>query len=266
MQTDANAPEGDTMRAVVLLTLAMMSSAAIAKDPDVGIVPEFIGAWDPVPSSNCVRALGETHDRYGLALATLYSLSYAKTAIDRSAEIKPAMEGVQNMTDLMTRLLRVTKQQSADFSCSQLMLASFNQPSNDPLIRIAAQNLIFKYHRHILLNNRLNIVTKELESIKPAKYADTMSTIQVERELLCKSMWNTIDFVSLNLVDYKRTNAKKESWYLLINKSQKSRTISIVREWFPEAFKHDLKNMDEATYDASLYVTFMNSHKASDEI
>lgn len=253
------------MRVSALIALALMASPAPAHDQDAKVVPQFVGVWDKAPDLACSRGIGITHNSYGFALAVLYSLSYGKDASDRAAEIKPAFARAGDMTSLMTELLRISKEQALDFACAEVPIASFNQPSTDTMTRMVAQNILFTWHEQIGLNDRLDGFIKSLGTMKPADMADRMSTLQVDRENLGKSLDPVITLVLLKLVDEKRIGPTNTLPYLTINKVQKAELIEKVHEYFPDVDKHEQKDIDRTTIDASLYLYMLTTHKASNE-
>jgi|SRR5579859_1000505 len=257
---------GDAMRVAALVALGLMASSAVARDQDAKVLPQFVGVWDKTPSLTCTRTIGITNDSYGFALAVLYSLSYGKDASDRAAEIKPALANAGDMVSLMTELLRISKEQASDFACAEVPLASFNQPSTDTMTRMVSQNILFTWHQQIGLNDRLNSFTKNLGTMTPADMADRMSTLQVDRGNLWNSLGPVINFVLLRLVDDKKVGPENTLLYLTISKLQKAELIAKVREYFPGVDKQDQKDMDPATFDASLYLYLLTTRKASDEV
>jgi hypothetical protein len=254
------------MWVTTLVSIAMTASSVVVHDQDSKVLPQFVGVWDKAADMTCTRDIGVTHDRYGFALATLVALSYAKDANDRGAEVEPAVNSVHDITSVMTELLHINKRQSADVACAEVPFAAFNQPSTDITTRMVAQNFLFTWHQQIQLNDRMNSVTKNLQKIQPSDMADKMSSLQIDRENLWKTLYPMMSLVLLPLIDNKRVSSSHTLPYLLINKVQKTALVAKVREFFPDVEKQKPKDMDPPTFAASLYLALFKGHKASDEV
>lgn len=109
------------------------------------------------------------------------SLWYARNAGGRSKEIKQATKDTDNSFSFMTAMMRITKIATNDFNCAKRSVKPFTTDENDENTKTASDFLTVVYHAHIIINQRLLDLLRNLDSTNQGELMDQISTLQVER-------------------------------------------------------------------------------------
>jgi hypothetical protein len=203
---------------------------------------------------------------YEFAKATLVSLWYARNAGDRSKEIKEAAKETDNMFSYVTAMMRINKMSTNDFICAKRSVHPFTVDKNDETTKTAAGFLTVVYDAHIVINQRLLDLIKNLDSTNQGELMDQISTLQVERGQRWADLVQPTGLALMLLVDLKRSDENGKATWLVITKAQKKTLVDWANEHFKEFKNGTPKDQwSDPAKTAEMFFTMLNGRKCTDE-
>jgi hypothetical protein len=238
--------------AFLFLILAFTAIPASSQKVDPNIQAENL--------VSCALEVTDPPTPYGFAKDTLVSLWYAKTA----DEIKKVAKESDNMWSLMTGMMRVTKTSTNDFLCAKHSLRPFTVKGNDGM-KTVAEFLMVVYDAHISINTRMIELLKKMDNLGP-DFADSVSTLQVERGQRWADLVQPTTLALMMMVDVKRTDVPGKTTRLAITKEQKQSLLKFLDDHFPE-FKDGTPRdkWTEPAKTAEMYFKVFEGRKCSNE-
>jgi hypothetical protein len=124
---------------------------------------------------------------YAFTQASLIALSYARSAGQEAEAFESERKVETNPQTLLTAMMRHIKAASDSYGCAVITLEPYKKSADTKIIGPAAEWTSVIYRQHVRLNDQFLDLLRNIPDSQPAKRADIISTIQVER-----GSWETI--------------------------------------------------------------------------
>jgi len=158
-----------TMRLILLAGVMLLTTATR-------------GAAQTGPSCSYLHT-ARPDSSYAFAQASLIALSYAKSAGLEAEAFEAERKAQSNPQTLLIAMMRHTKTASEAYACAEMVLEPYKKSADQKMIAPTADWAKRIYRQHIRLNDQFLDLLRNLPDLsnQPAKRADTISTIEVER-------------------------------------------------------------------------------------
>jgi hypothetical protein len=253
--------EEDLMISSIFLLLLIPALAQAQERPRASVTPPSCG----FP----LGVAAQPNDRYSFAHASVIALSYARSAVQEADAFQAERRGENWQTDLIG-MMRHTKAASEAYACAQKMLEPYEASEDERIIRSAAEfeNLVYK--RHVTLNDEFLDLLRKLPGLshRPTDFADSISTIEVERGKLWTDLTTATTLAVMGLVDQNKTDKDGLLHTLVITRKERQELLNRLQKSFPGLTdKTAESSRGMPTKIASLYYTFMNNprYRCKDE-
>jgi len=209
--------------------------------------------------------------KYAFTQATVIGLSYARAALRESEAFEAERRTLTNAQALLTAMMRVTKSSSGDYACAEIVVEPYKKSSDQKMIGTTAEYLAVIYRQHRRLNDQFLDLLKNLPdaSQQPAKLADVLSTLEVERGKVWIDLRKASTLTLLGLLDSSKADKDGKLRTLLITRAERKELLERLSRAFPEAKRKteaDKPNTPELIFIASLYHDFLTKpYKCADE-
>jgi hypothetical protein len=207
--------------------------------------------------------------KFAFAQASLIALSYAQGAVQEAAAFTAEQTSETDAQATLIGMMRHTKLASEQFACAERVLAQYRQSPDRKMIGFTADFLALLYKQHRFLNDTFLELLRKLPDLssQPAKLADTISTIEVERGKLWNDLIKGTTLTLLGLLDQNRTDDEGTLHILVITRCERKELLDRLVQSFPEVKDKEKRTAEAGPAQAAgLYYLFLTKpYNCADE-
>jgi|SRR5205809_1907773 len=244
--------------ALILVPVGLMASATASK-ADTG---------QTAPSCAYLH-VARPDSKYAFTQASLIGLSYARLAWRETDAFEAERKTERNPDTLLIAMMRHTKIASEAYACAEMVLEPYKKGHDKEVIGRTADFLTAIYRQHRRLNDQFLDLLRNLPDLsgQPAKRADVISTIEVERDKLWNDLAKGTTHTLLGLVDPSRVDKDGTLRTLVITRAERKELLDRLWRSFPEVKDQaDKPGTPELIFLAGLYHLFLTKpYKCADE-
>jgi hypothetical protein len=227
------------------------------------------GAQQTAPSYSFLHT-AQPDSPYAFAQASLIALSYAKSAGQEAEAFEAERKTESNPQTLLIAMMRHTKAASESYACAAMVLEPYKKSADQKIIGPAAEWTSGIYRQHVRLNDQWLDLLRNIPDMsnQPAKRADTISTIQVERGKLGNDLIKVTALTLLGLVDQNKTANDGTLQTLVITKVERKELLDRLLRTFPRVKEEANKQgTPDLMFTAGLYYQFLTTkpYNSADE-
>jgi len=219
--------------------------------------PSCVDLHDPKPES-----------KYAFAEASMIALSYAQAVSQETKAFEAEREATSDPQTLLIALMRTTKTASEEYACAERVVQPYKK-SRERDIGIAASYLAAIYDQHKTLTDQFVELLRRLPDAakQPTKFADIVSTMEVERGKLWNDLRRATILTLLGLVDQGKPDGDGKLRTLVITRAERKALLDRLLQSFPNVKDQaDKPGSPELIFLAGLYYRLLtNPYKCSDE-
>jgi len=206
---------------------------------------------------------------YAFAQASLIALSYAKSAGLEAEAFETERKAESNAQTLLIAMMRHTKTASESYACAAVVLEPYKRSADQKVIAPTADRASRIYRQHVKLNDQFLDVLRNLPDLanQPAKGADTISTIEVERGKLGNDLIKVTTLTLLGLVDQNKIAKDGTLQTLVITRVERKELLDRLLRTFPKVKEEGNRSgAPDMMFTAGLYYQFLTKpYKSADE-
>ena len=206
---------------------------------------------------------------YAFTQASLIALSYAKSAGLEAEAFEAERKAESNPQTLLIAMMRHTKTVSESYACAEMVLEPYKKSTDQKMIAPTADWASRIYRQHIKLNDQFLDLLRNLPDLsnQPAKRADTISTIEVERGKLGNDLIKATTLTLLGLVDQSKTGKDGTLQTLVITRAERKELLDRLSRTFPKVKEQaDKASTSDLMFMAGLYYQFLTKpYRSADE-
>ena len=170
-----------------------------------------------------------TDSKYAFTQASLIALSYARSAWKEAEAFEAERKAESNPQTLLIAMMRHTKSASESYACAETVLEPYKKSADQRMIGLTADLAAGIYRRHRRLNDQFLDLLRNLPE-QPTKLADTISTIEVERDKRWSDLIKATTLTLLGLVDQRKTSKDGTLQTLVITKAERKELLAPIRK------------------------------------
>jgi len=221
------------------------------------------------PPSCAYLHVAQPDSRYAFTQASLMGLSYARLAWRETETFEAERKTEKNPQTLLIAMMRHTKMASDSYACAEMVLEPYKKSRDKEGIGRTADLVAGVYRQHRRLNDQFLGLLRDLPDLsgQPAKRADVISTLEVERNKVWNDLAKGTTLTLLGLVDSSRADKDGTLRTLVITRTERKELLDRLWRSFPEVKDQaDKPGTSEPIFLAGLYHLFLTKpYKCADE-
>jgi hypothetical protein len=223
----------------------------------------------PPSCSFLLQARPAPDSKYAFTQAGLIALSYARAGWQEADAFQAEQKTESDPQTLLIAMMRHTKTASEAYACAETVLEPYRRSHDQKMIGFTADFEARVYKQHRFLNDAFLDVLRKLPdlSAQPTKFADVISSIEVERGKLWNHVIRGTTLTLLGLLDQNKTDKNGKVQTLVITRAESKELLDRLLKYFPEVKdKTDKSGAAMPTQVAALYYLLLTKpYKCADE-